>query len=336
MAGALVRSIILSGAEEKIRELGEEPEAVAEAAGLPVAALRDPDLLITGRSVMLFLDVAARMCSYRNMGLHMAMGNRLAAIVGPLSVLLRNACTVGEMCKELADNYDLYSSAALTNFEMLGENGILSWTAASGQVDNEIQVAEFALGIFLSEIRSHGPADWSPVEVRFRHQPPKDLSMHRRFFGPHLRFNSTHNALLLDGAVLSRRLRGGRAGNKSLTRMIVRLEESAPVAAIPLHTERIIRSLLPFSPCGIEDVAQAMGTSVRTLQKHLNGAGQGFREIKETVRRDLARKYLQYSDMSATEIADLLGYADLTSFSRAFRRWHGQSIRELRQRSADE
>ncbi|MBL6752385.1 MAG: helix-turn-helix transcriptional regulator, partial [Nevskia sp.] len=51
---------------------------------------------------------------------------------------------------------------------------------------------------------------------------------------------------------------------------------------------------------------------------------------KDAVRRDLAVKYLRHSQMSATQIADILGYADLSSFSRSYRRWHGRSSRAQR------
>ena len=73
-----------------------------------------------------------------------------------------------------------------------------------------------------------------------------------------------------------------------------------------------------------------MGVSVRSLQERLQAAGHSFRSIKDAVRRDLAGKYLKHSRMSATQVAGLLGYADLTSFSRSFRRWHGRSVRMTR------
>ena len=332
MPGTLVRSVILSGAEAKLRALGQRPEAVAAAAGVPVAALRDPDLRVTGRAVMQFFDLAAQMCAHRNFGLELSVGNRLAAIIGSLWVLLRHARTVGERCDELARNYDLYSSAALMHFERADKVGILSWSAASGQADSEVQIAEFALGIFVSEIRVHAPRDWAPVEVWFRHQPPRDLRLHRRLFGPRLRFNADHNALLLDEAVMARPLNDSVPGNKALVRMIVRHGEDLPTTAVSPQVEGIIRALLPFAPCGIDDVAKAMGVSVRTLQKQLEATGEGFRAIKDAVRSDLAGKYLRHSQMSATDIAALLGYADLTSFSRAYRRWNDRSIRASRPR----
>jgi AraC-like DNA-binding protein len=328
--GTLVRSIILSGAAEKIRQSGRQPGTIAAAAGIPAAALRDPDLLISGRAVIRFFDIAARTCRRRNWGLEISVGTRLAAVIGPLWVLLRNARTLGEMCEDLARNYDLYSSVAVMGFESSGRGAILSWSAASGQADNEVQIAEFALATILGEIRSQGPPDWTPDAVCFRHEAPRDLRMHRRLFGPRLRFNSERNAIHLDEGILARPLRGGMPGNRSLVRNILRHEEDVPVTTAPLQVEGILRTLLPFAPCSIREVAVAMGLPVRTLQQRLKTSGHSFRSIKDAVRRDLATKYLKHSEMSATQIAALLDYADLSSFSRSYRRWHDRSVRATR------
>ena len=328
--GALVRSVILSGAAEKIREAGRRPGAIATAAGVPVAALSDPDLLVSGRAVMRFFEIAARTCGRRNWGLELSVGARLAAIIGPLWVLLRNARSLREMCGDLAKHYDLYSSAALMSFESTGGAGVLGWSAAAGHAESEVQIAEFALATLLNEIRSHAPSDWTPTVVWFRHQPPRDLRLHRKIFGPHLRFNADRNAIGLDEDILDRPLRGGATRNRSLVLNLLRIEEGVPITATPPQVESIVRALLPFAPCSVREVGQAMGISVRTLQEHLKAAGRSFRSIKDEVRCDLAGKYLKHSEMSATQIAGLLGYADLTSFSRSFRRWHGRGVRATR------
>lgn len=332
MAGSWIRSVILGGAADRIRAAGRRPSAIARQAGVPVAALRDPDLLVSGRSVMRFFELAARACRRRNWGLDQAQGARLATIIGPLWVLLRNARSVREMCEDLARHYDLYTDAALMSFEPGASGaGLLSWTASAGLSDNEVQIAEFALAVILDEIRSHGAPGWTPVSVRFRHQGPRDLRQHRRVFGPNLRFDAERNAIEIDAAMLDRPLRFSAEGrHRALVRSVLRLEDGAPSPGIALQVEAIVRALLPFAPCSARDVALGLGLSVRTLQERLADSGRSFRSIKDAVRRDLADKYLRHSGMSATQIAGLLGYADLSSLSRSFRRWTGAPIRSRR------
>lgn len=332
MPGTLVRSAILTGAADKIRASGRQPASLARRVGIPTAALKDPDVLVSARAVLRFFELAAESCGNRNWGLELATHARMAAILGPLWILLRNARSVRQMCEDLASQFDLYSSAALMSFESVGGTGLLSWSAAAGQAESEVQMAEFALAAMLKEIRVHGPPDWTPPAVLFRHSAPEDLRLHRRLFGPQLHFDSDRNAIQFDAAMLERPLQGSAPHARGLIRDVLRHDEDGPDPGAPLRVEAVVRALLPFAPCTVRDVGRAMGLSVRSLQEHLQLAGTSFRSIKDAVRSDLAIKYLQHSRMSATQIADLLGYADLTSFSRSFRRWHGCTSRSRRGR----
>lgn len=332
MAGLLVRSVILSGSAERIRAFGKRPLDIARQARLPAAALTDPDLLVNMRAVMTFFDLAAQACRRRTWGLELGTKVRLATVIGPLWVLLRQARTVREQCRDLARNYDMYTDAALMSFEITKRGGLLGWSAATGLTSSEVQIAEYALAVLLNEARSHAPLDWTPEAVHFRHEAPTDLRVHRRVFGPNLRFNSGFNAIEIGNDVLDRPLRGGSPGPRALTRRMLRLRDDPLRSAMQLQVESLLRALLPYAPCGIKEVSESLGIPPRTLQARLKAERSSFRRIKESIRQDLTKQYLKYSGLPITEIADLLGYADPTSFSRSFRKWHGDSMRTMRQR----
>ena len=87
-------------------------------------------------------------------------------------------------------------------------------------------------------------------------------------------------------------------------------------------------------PCGypaIEQVAQQMGSSVRTLQRRLLEAGVTYSTLVEQVRHDLACRRLEKTQLHVAQIAKDLGFKDHSSFSRAFLRWTGMSPRAYRQ-----
>lgn len=332
MAGLLVRSVILSGSAERIRANGKRPNDIARQAGLSPAALSDPDLLVSMRAVMTFFDLAAQACRRRTWGLELGAEVRLAAVIGPLWVLLRQARTVRELCRDLARNYDMYTNAALMSFEPTKRGGLLGWSAATGFTSSEVQIAEYALAVLLNEARSHAPPEWTPEAVHFRHEAPSDLRIHRRVFGPNLRFKSGFNAIEIGNDLLDRPLGAGAPGPRSLTQRMLRLRDDSLRSAMPLQVESLLRALLPYAACGIREVSASLGLPPRTLQARLKEQDSSFRRIKESIRRDLAQQYLGYSGLPTTEIADLLGYADRTSFSRSFRKWHGQSVRAARRR----
>ena len=78
----------------------------------------------------------------------------------------------------------------------------------------------------------------------------------------------------------------------------------------------------------------ALGTSARTLHRRLADRGTSFEKLLDETRRELGTEYLRRNDYSVGEVAYLLGFAEASSFNRAFRRWTGKSPSEFRQAHA--
>lgn len=332
MPGLLIRSAILDGAADLIRAHGARPAQVARSAGVPRSALTDPDLLINANAVLRFFELAAEACRMPNWGLTLGMGGRLAAIIGPLWVLLRNARTIGEMCTELAENFDLYSDAAMVRLGRTAEGISLEWSVTAGRIESEVQMAEFSLCVFANEIRSHLHPDWMPRAVLFRHARPAGRHpLYRTAFGANVRFNQDRNCLLLDERTWTAPLKARGSAARALASRVIRLEEERPSGKRVAHgVEAVVRSLMPYAPCTIGEVSRALDLPSRTLQFRLQQEGTSFTQVRDRVRADLASKYLRYSALSASRIAEILGYADVTSLSRSFRRWNGTSLRQQR------
>ena len=77
-------------------------------------------------------------------------------------------------------------------------------------------------------------------------------------------------------------------------------------------------------------VARNLGVSERTLQRRLSDDGLTFQYLVEDTQRGLAKQLLKRTDYSLAEIAFLTGFSDQTTFSRAFKRWAGQTPRSYR------
>ncbi len=76
-----------------------------------------------------------------------------------------------------------------------------------------------------------------------------------------------------------------------------------------------------------EQVADHLNISVRHFSRRLTDEGTSFKRIQEQVRRQIAEAWLQDGKISIGEMAERLGFNDESAFSRAFRRWTGQSPR---------
>lgn len=98
-------------------------------------------------------------------------------------------------------------------------------------------------------------------------------------------------------------------------------------------TDRVRSALLELLPSGrtaMRDVSQELAMSTRTLQRRLAAEGTSFARVLATTRESLARHYLTVGDVTTAEISYLLGYADPSSFSRAFQDWTGTTPERIR------
>ena len=79
----------------------------------------------------------------------------------------------------------------------------------------------------------------------------------------------------------------------------------------------------------IQDLAAWLSVSVRTLNRRLASAGTTYRHVSESYKLERALHWLSVEKLSVTDVAYRLGFADLSTFSRAFKRWTGCSPSHL-------
>jgi AraC-like DNA-binding protein len=96
---------------------------------------------------------------------------------------------------------------------------------------------------------------------------------------------------------------------------------------VPLveRVSRAIRTLLPSGRCSLPAVSDQLGFAPRSLQRALQQRGACFRELQETQQRLLAEQLLKDPRLPLLRVATLAGFADQSSFNRAFARWTGGS-----------
>ena len=83
----------------------------------------------------------------------------------------------------------------------------------------------------------------------------------------------------------------------------------------------------------VEAIASELNMSRHTLYRKLKEEDQTFLGLLEDVRREQALAYLHERDRPLVEVAELLGFSELSAFSRAFKRWMGKSPAEFRMTS---
>ena len=112
-----------------------------------------------------------------------------------------------------------------------------------------------------------------------------------------------------------------------LSRRLSMMETGDTYAA---RVRSALMELLPSGECTLDDVAKKLGYSKRTIQRKLQEEDTNFQKQLNHTRELLAKTYLANTDMTAEDIAFLLGYREIGSFLRAFAIWTGKTVSEYR------
>jgi AraC-like DNA-binding protein len=98
-----------------------------------------------------------------------------------------------------------------------------------------------------------------------------------------------------------------------------------------IRVRDLLRAALP-NPQSLEEIANQLHLSPRTVHRRLEEEGSSFRAIKDALRRDMALARLTKTRDSIAQVASDLGYADTSAFYRAFVEWTGMAPLHYRQR----
>ena len=92
------------------------------------------------------------------------------------------------------------------------------------------------------------------------------------------------------------------------------------------RVQKKLFQLIPSGQFGLENVAEEFGISGRTLQRNLSAENTSFNQLVKDIQKIMTFNYLEAKELSIDEIAYLVGYTELSSFYRAFKKWTGKTV----------
>jgi len=119
-----------------------------------------------------------------------------------------------------------------------------------------------------------------------------------------------------------------------LRETIRQLNRTAENQDIVDQTRTHVRLQMMHGEPNLDDVATKIGLSTWTLQRNLRKEGISFTSLVDNLRCEMATRYMQQNQLSISDMALLLGYSEVSAFSRAFRRWFNISPRQWRKSPA--
>ncbi|HEX4896265.1 MAG TPA: AraC family transcriptional regulator [Solimonas sp.] len=309
---------------------GLDPAQLLAGSGL---SLDERDRRVTEREASDLFERAATLLGDPALGLHAGEHIR-PGHYGVLGYVAMNCARLGEALEALRRYQSLVIDLGGVGMALQGEQLVLSWEKEAEEAYR--QLAEFNFAGLVSFTRWLAGRDSAPLRLDFAYPAPADLSEHRRVYGCELRFDQPCYRL-----VLSRRgLEAPLAQADPEMRALMQRRADQLLQALPrgddllARTRGLIAQGLRQPPVELEAIAAQLALSPRSLQRKLAEQDLSFTQLVDTVRRDLALRHIEDRDLDLTDLAFLLGFSEQSAFTRAFKRWTGESPSAWRQRRA--
>jgi AraC-like DNA-binding protein len=212
----------------------------------------------------------------------------------------------------------LHNEGLLLSLEAIGD--VLIWKSelVAGHGSPVRQAMELTVGVEHRFIRQLRGVAWRSRPVWFSHSAPANMTRHLRVFGPWVEFGRDCNGILLEPGDLDAAL---PAADPAMVRHVkLYLEPMLAQTGVTVSDQvrRLVYELLASGHASVERVASRLGMSRKTLYRHLVIDGETFSAIVDSVRTDMAPRYVDDAGQSLTQVAELLGFSASSAFSRWF------------------
>lgn len=306
----------------KMEELGVRPAAVLRRAGLSQGFANEARVLLTTKELFALWHAIGEVSGNPAIGLLLGTENRTQRF-HPIGLVALSSDNFGAAIDQMAKYKQLTCPEEIVQKIGDGEWRIqFRWLLAEESEPPVLIECAFA---WVLSIARHGTATrLFPLRIELL-EPRAHAKMIERHFGCPVVCGARQNAMVF---------RSGDAQRPFITRNAELLAMLAPHFEEELRLENVdenfaervrktIQQKLTGRRPSIDDIADALHTSSRTLQRRLQDEGSSFQRVLDEARHQLARHYLNNSVLELNEAAYLLGYEDGNSFVRAFRTWEG-------------
>ncbi len=179
-----------------------------------------------------------------------------------------------------------------------------------------------ALAWLMSILRINFQSEFTAFAVNFTHHAPECIGKYYEFFKSPVNFNSPVSSLVLPLNIVELASFNDQLMTKYLT--------SRDDDDLLIRVKKCIVEHLPSGNATVDNIASDLFYSSRKFQRLLQQEGTSFLALLNDTRMQLAKEYVHKKNADMTEIAFLLGFSELSAFSRSFKRWTGKSPSQYR------
>ncbi len=310
-------------------ELGVDSEPVFVDAGVRPSTSVDPLHRLSNRDISRLFEASVQATGDPYFGLLVGR-NVQPSIMHAFGLGVLASTTLNDFLDRIANYYRLVSRAAKFKHRETDGHTILY---AEDMRDNVCDETADAWAVVMVRLmRLLYQREINPVWIELlRPCPEPGDKPYVDIFKCPVRFNCSELRIAMDSSIMDRRLPGAspelaQYNDQIAMRYLEKLDEQN----LSNRVRSMIVSQLATGKVSKLRIADQLHMGPRSLQLKLAAEDTTFQDILDTTRQSLAQSYIEQSGLSITEIAFLLGFADASNFTRAFKRWSGKSPSEYR------
>jgi AraC-like DNA-binding protein len=320
---------------DALEDLGADWRQILLACDIDPSCIEDPEACIAQASFDLVWKAASTSTGDPCIGLH--AGERIhPRAVNLFGYLMLSSATLGDGVRRVARYQGVLTGQPWLRFEEDPAQTRLRVGIEHTDPDTRAIHAEYVAALILQVMSWVSEQSIEPLEVRFLHAARGDIAEYRRALGADVTFSADRSEVVLAPDVLElpsqhANARFAHLHEEFAAELLASREDTSLAKRVRLQ----LAEQLEAGPPDRSSVARCLALSDRSLQRRLHDEGTNFRSVLDDWRRDLAREQLQRQDLPIAEVAYLTGFAEVSSFTRAVRRWFGCTPGELRRRIVD-
>ncbi|MFI8480173.1 AraC family transcriptional regulator [Pseudomonas sp. NPDC078700] len=321
---------------KQLDALGLDSEQLCAQAGLEPGALDDPNgrcpLSVTTRLWQLAVVASG----------DPALGLKTSQFVSPttfhaLGYALAASCSLREVFERTVRYHQVVSDAMELELRECADCYEFRFRNAPGKLLPAPEALDAFAAIYVRSCRNRLGRDFAPLAVYLQRPEPADPQPWHAVFRAPLIFSAAENLLRFAKPAFEQQLDDGNPELAEHNEAVLKLNlEQLQAPSWVRKVRARLQTQLPDGEPSAERVAQALHLSLRSLQRHLADEGTSYERVLAETRQALALRHMSEAACSISETAYLLGFSDVSSFSRAFKRWTGQSPSQYRETLKDE
>lgn len=316
-----------------LSELQVDVQALLDLANIPRESLEHPHGQIPLHSYLQFLNMSATSVDDPLLSLKLSK-NIGPELLGALGFLFLSSRNLYEAINNLCHYQNLFQESTKMSFNKGQGYYIFTYDIYGFRnVDTRLDV-EFSIAYTYKLIQLFLNNKVVSSRILFRHSPSAEMSKYKSTMKTNCLFNQEVNGIYLKDEDV---YKTGKQYAPELYNILVDyLDADLQKKNITrTFTDDVNKILFDFSSSSlhtVEKVAVHLNISVSTLYRKLKEEGTSFRELQAKHYFELSCKYLRETNMNISQISNIIGFSNSSSFTRSFTKWsNGLTPKEYRQ-----